>query len=112
MAWPSRRFKTAAPGGAWTPDDMNGWQDQFIRPNGLVADDLSPQLAANLGINQTGVVRRAYGERLEEQTISDGRFVVGPTLDIHGTVVTAGLLLLYGEVEVRGGPMEVPLVVR
>lgn len=66
MPWPRSRYKTAAPGGVWTPDDMNGWQDQFVRPDGLVADDLSSALAGQLGVNQTGAARRGYAEVLSE----------------------------------------------
>ena len=40
MAWPSSRFKDAAAGGSWTPTDMNGVQDMFIRPSGIIASDL------------------------------------------------------------------------
>jgi len=47
---------------------MNGWQDQFVRPDGLVGDDLSPTLAGQLGVDQAGAARRGYAEALDEQT--------------------------------------------
>jgi hypothetical protein len=103
MAWPRTRYKTAAAGGNWTPTDMNGWQDQFIRADGIVADDLSSSLAGNLGLSQTGIARRAYGERLAEQSSPDGRNIVGSTLTID-SYRDAGLLFAYGEVDVRGTP--------
>src|SRR5512138_2253761 len=54
MAWPSARFKTAAAGGTWTPADMNGVQDQYIRSTGLLNDDLDDAtLRRILGLNQT-----------------------------------------------------------
>jgi len=99
MPWPSARYKTAAPGGTWTPDDMNGWQDQFIRPDGLVADDLSSVLAGQLGVNQTGIARRGYAEALAEQT---------STLPVNMPVVTFGaaasLYLVYYELDLRAAP--------
>ena len=98
MAWPSRRFKTATPGGAWTPDDMNGWQDQFIRPNGLVADDLNPQLAADLGLNVTGTTRRGVVTDADER-VETGSPVAGSTLTLATT--PGGLLLAYGEAEIK-----------
>lgn len=42
---------------------MNGWQDQYLRSDGLVGDDLNPVLAAQLGVNQTGVTRRHHVTR-------------------------------------------------
>jgi len=74
---------------------MNGWQDQFVRPNGLVADDLSPTLAANLGLNQTGTARRGYSEVLVEQTSPS---VVLPDVTLGAT---APIYLVYYELEIR-----------
>ena len=50
MAWPSSRYKTASNGGSWTPADMNGVQDQYIRSAGVEADDLEQAVTEALGI--------------------------------------------------------------
>lgn len=53
MAWPSARFKTAANGGTWTPTDMNGVQDQYVRSAGLSRDDLETAITEGLGLTTT-----------------------------------------------------------
>lgn len=52
MPWPSSRYKTAVAGGSWTPADMNGAQDQFLRTAGIERGDLH----VAVGIVPTGSV--------------------------------------------------------
>jgi hypothetical protein len=54
VAWPAARYKTATAGGSWTPGDMNGVQDQYLRATGILQDDLDAATVADiLGISQT-----------------------------------------------------------
>lgn len=53
MAWPSARFKTALLGGDWTPSDMNGVQDFYLRSAGIQADDLEIAATRNLSLSTT-----------------------------------------------------------
>ena len=59
MAWPSARFKTAGAGGSWTPTDMNGVQDQYIRAAGILNADLSTEV---LGPKKTKTITHFTGQ--------------------------------------------------
>lgn len=110
MAWPSTRYKTAAAGGAWTPDDFNGWEDQFLRAAGITADDLDPALAARLGISQSAastggaVARRATV--LDTDTITTASQTptqYGSTVVVSPANGTNALALVFLQVEMAAG---------
>lgn len=79
---------------------MNGWQDAFIRTDGIVADDLNSSLAANLGLNQTGLVRRGYSEQLAELDVSSSSFTTS-ALRVTLARGASALLMVFMSLEAK-----------
>lgn len=102
MAWPSSRYKTATNGGSWTPADMNGVQDQYVRTAGVEADDLEQDVTEALGITTTAsghggaAVRRGKCIIPTEESRSNTSFGTLTTPDIVEDIVlpTDGLIAI------------------
>jgi hypothetical protein len=102
MAWPSSRYKTAAAGGSWTHDDMNGVQDQYVRTAGVETDDLETEVTQALGLNTTAsghggaAVRRGKSIIATEEARTDTAYGLLTTPDQVENVVmpTDGLIVV------------------
>lgn len=102
MAWPSARFKTAANNGSWTPADMNGVQDQYVRAAGLTRDDLETAITQSLGLTTTAAghggaaVRRGKSIVATEESRTNTAYGTLTTPDQVANVVlpTDGLIVV------------------
>jgi hypothetical protein len=103
VAWPAARYKTATAGGSWTPGDMNGVQDQYLRATGILQDDLDAStVAEKLGLSQTAAaaggakVRRGKSIIPGAENINSAAYTFAPTPDrVQGIVLpTDGLIVV------------------
>lgn len=94
MAWPSVRAKTFTTSAV--PADFNAVQDQYVRASGIGADDLSAtSVAAQLGISQTGSVRRGKLLTATSQTTTSATYTTLTTPDTVASLVVAANSIIH-----------------
>lgn len=101
MAWPSSRSKTFVPYGDLTPSDMNALQDQYLRSTGILDTDLDPTtVAAKLGLDGTGAVRRGKSIIATEESVTSTSYATPTTPDTISNLVlpTDGLIAIWVQV--------------
>lgn len=102
MSWATARYKTFVNGGSFTPADANAIQDQYVRANGIGADDLAKATVTDiLGLTTTAsghggaAVRRGITEIAGSQNVTGTSYALLATPDRVQNVVVPSNGLLY-----------------